>query len=292
MNDKERNNLIKKAIAFSLTAAACIIALCCWLFIGHGSFAWFAKNKQTSANGLSIQSNADDIRFENVITITPSVGGSVYESVHYVLYSDGCYYQVQKSAAGDGFESAGAINGIDYSFLTDKDGNKIPVSLTGLFPGETLTVTVKFRCYGTKRLGYSLSLRNFDDSNGKFVVPADSGNTDGEYSVMGIFRAGLKNVTPESGTADFTAGEHNSKYLATFDTANKTSVTTADPFVIASGTVSPDNGVVTCNFYVTIDLGSAETGNETGYYSLKGTTTNMLSKKRLRIGMLALDVTD
>lgn len=76
MNDKERNNLIKKAIAFSLTAA-CIIALCCWLFIGHGSFAWFAKNKQTSANGLSIQSNADDIRFENVITITPSVGGSV-----------------------------------------------------------------------------------------------------------------------------------------------------------------------------------------------------------------------
>ncbi|MFR6639970.1 MAG: hypothetical protein ACLUSP_00245 [Christensenellales bacterium] len=33
-------------------------------------------------------------------------------------------------------------------------------------------------------------------------------------------------------------------------------------------------------------------GNETGYYSLKGTTTNMLSKKRLRIGMLALDVTD
>ena len=289
MNDKERNNLIKKAIAFSLTAAACIIALCCWLFIGHGSFAWFAKNKLTSANGLSIQSNADDIRFENVITITPSVGGSVYESVHYVLYSDGCYYQVQKSAAGDGLESAGAINGIDYSFSTDKDGNKIPVSLTGLFPGETLTVTVKFRCYGTKRLRYSLSLRNFDDSNGKFVVPAGDGNTDGEYSVMGIFRAGL---TPESGTADFTAGEHNGKYLATFDTANKTSVTTADPFVIASGTVSPDNGVVTCSFYVTIDLGSAETGNETGYYSLKGTTTNMLSKKRLRIGMLALDVTD
>lgn len=289
MNDKERNNLIKKAIAFSLTAAACIIALCCWLFIGHGSFAWFAKNKLTSANGLSIQSNADDIRFENVITITPSVGGSVYESVHYVLYSDGCYYQAQKSAAGDGLESAGAINGIDYSFSTDKDGNKIPVSLTGLFPGETLTVTVKFRCYGTKRLGYSLSLRNFDDSNGKFVVPAGDGNTDEEYSVMGIFRAGL---TPESGTADFTAGEHNGKYLATFDTANKTSVTTADPFVIASGTVSPDNGVVTCSFYVTIDLGSAETGNETGYYSLKGTTTNMLSKKRLRIGMLALDVTD
>ena len=289
MNDKERNNLIKKAIAFSLTAAACIIALCCWLFIGNGSFAWFAKNKLTSANGLSIQSNADDIRFENVITITPSVGGSVYESVHYVLYSDGCYYQVQKSAAGDGLESAGAINGIDYSFSTDKDGNKIPVSLTGLFPGETLTVTVKFRCYGTKRLRYSLSLRNFDDSNGKFVVPAGDGNTDGEYSVMGIFRAGL---TPESGTADFTAGEHNGKYLATFDTANKTSVTTADPFVIASGTVSPDNGVVTCSFYVTIDLGSAETGNETGYYSLKGTTTNMLSKKRLRIGMLALDVTD
>ena len=269
MNDKERNNLIKKAIAFSLTAA-CIIALCCWLFIGHGSFAWFAKNKLTSANGLSIQSNADDIRFENVITITPSVGGSVYESVHYVLYSDGCYYQVHKSAAGDGLESAGAINGIDYSFPTDKDGNKIPVSLTGLFPGETLTVTIKFRCYGTKRLGYSLSLRNFDDSNGKFFVPAGNGNTDGEYSVMGIFRAWLKNVTPESGTTDFTTGEHNGKYLATFDTANKTSVTTADPFVIASGTVSPDNGVVTCNFYVTIDLGSAETGNETGYYSLKG----------------------
>lgn len=292
MNDKERNNLIKKAIAFSLTAAACIIALCCWLFIGHGSFAWFAKNKLTSANGLSIQSNADDIRFENVITITPSVGGSVYEPVHYVLYSDGCYYQVQKSAAGDGLESAGAINEIDYSFPTDKNGNKIPVSLTGLFPGETLTVTVKFRCYGTKRLGCSLSLRNFDDSNGKFVVPAGNGNTDGEYSVMGIFRAGLIKVEPESGTTDFTAGKHNGKYLATFDTANKTSVPTADPFVIASGTVSPDNGVVTCNFYVTIDLGSAETGNETGYYSLKGTTTNMLSKKRLRIGMLALDVTD
>ena len=87
---------------------------------------------------------------------------------------------MQKSAAGDGLESAGAINGIDYSFPTDKDGNKIPVSLTGLFPGETLTVTVKFRCYGTKRLEYSLPLRNFDDSNGKFVVPADSGNTDGE----------------------------------------------------------------------------------------------------------------
>ena len=292
MNDKERNNLIKKAIAFSLTAAACIIALCCWLFIGHGSFAWFAKNKQTSANGLSIQSNADDIRFENVITITPSVGGSVYESVHYVLYSDGCYYQVQKSAAGDGLESAGEIDSVAYSFSSDEDGNKIPVSLTGLFPGETLTVTVKFRCVGSRRLGYSLSLGGFDDSDGKFVIPEGDGNTDGEYSVMGIFKAGLNTVTVESGSASFAKGDHHGEFLASFDTANKTSVVTANPFVIASGTASPENGVITCSFYVSIDLGSASDGNETGYYSLKGTTTNMLSKKRLRIGTLSLDVTE
>jgi len=281
------SGLKSKARCLGVTLALLIAAFLCWLALG-GTLAWFAQNRNTTADGLRVEATDGGLAFCDAIRIQPAVGTATLPPLVYMPHADGGYYEVQPTADGDGLEPAGELEGVAYSFSLDSDGNRIPINLTGLFPGETLTVTVCFRNEGNKDRNFRLALEDFDDTDGQFTIPegttAGEANTPGTYSIMGIFKVETVSVTYADGTAAGTAGAHSGEYLADFNTADGRSDVTEDPFVLAEGTLPAGSGTVSCTFRISIDL--------TGYYTLRGTVTNMLSKKALGIGALRLSATD
>lgn len=276
-----------KARCLGVTLALLIAAFLCWLALG-GTLAWFAHNKTVKAGGLRIEASDGGLAFCGAIRVEPAVGTATLPALVYMLHNDGGYYEVQPTEEGNGLEAAGELDGTAYSFALDSDGNRIPIQLTGLFPGETLTVTVTFRNTQNKARNYRLALEDFDDTDGQFTIPegttAGEVNTPGTYSIMGIFRVETLGVAFSDGSTAGTAGAHSGGYLANFNTADGRSDVTEDPFVLAEGTLPADSDTVSCTFRISVDL--------TGYYTLRGTVTNMLSKKALGIGALRLSAAD
>lgn len=286
--DNSMAPLKSKAKCLGVTLALLIAAFLCWLALG-GTLAWFAHNRNVGAGGLRVEASSGGLEFCDAIRIQPAVGTATLPQLIYMLHTDGGYYEVQPTAEGDGLEAAGELEGTAYSFSLDSDGNRIPINLTGLFPGETLTVTVTFRNRTSEAQNYRLSLEEFDDTEGQFTIPegttaSGEANTPGTYSIMGIFRVETLSVTASDGTDAGTPGAHSGEYLASFNTADGRSDVTEDPFVLAEGSLPADSGTVSCTFRISVDL--------TGYYTLRGTVTNMLSKKALGIGALRLSAAD
>lgn len=284
----KEKKLMRRFASMLAVAVICIVAVTSFFLMKDSSLAWLFENPNVQGNGVRVQTGTEQLRFEPVITVLPSVGDTAYEPVRYIRHADGGYYRVAAAAdaeEGDP-EAAGEYDGVSYVFEKDSQGNRIPIQLTGLFPGETLTVTVGFRCVGEGSMRYQLSLADFDDTDGRFTIAEGNGNTPGEYSILGIFRAELVDVVPESGNDDHTVGQDSGSYFASYDTENGKSVLGSDPFVLAEGTASPENGVITCTFRISVQLGDPDAGTQ--YYALRGTVANQLSKKRFSIGSLRL----
>ncbi len=282
---QERKQLLGQLIITVAVAVLCISVLFAWLLIRDPSLAWFASNKRAETSGMQVGTRNDRLCLEDTITVVPSVGEITYNPLQYLRGSDGVYREITKDASGGGDE-AGTIDGETYYYVLDGDGARVPLRLTGLFPGEELRVTVRFRVTGDAPIAYRLSLSDFDDTNGRFTIADGEGNTPGTYSLLGIFRARLLAMSASGTTPTYTEGTESGQYFATYDTTTGTSVLTADPFTVVTGVASPENGVISCTFGIGIHLGDPDAGTQ--YYALHGTTTNMLSKKQLRIGSLTL----
>lgn len=280
-----RSRLLGQLVMTVTVAVLCLSVLFAWLLLRDPSLAWFASNKRTESSGMQIGAKNERLVFEDTITVVPGVGDITYNPLQYLRGSDGVYREVTKDASGGGGE-AGTIDGETYYYVLDSDGGRVPLRLTGLFPGEELRVTVRFRVTGDAPIAYRLSLSDFDDTNGRFTVGEGEGNTPGTYSLLGIFRARLLSMGATGTAPTYTAGAMSGQYLASYDTAAGTTVPTADPFTVVTGVAAPENGVISCTFGIGVHLGDPDTGTQ--YYALRGTTTNMLSKKQLRIGSLTL----
>lgn len=283
-NNKQKGALLWQAIALAIILVM-IIILCVLWFAPNGTLGWLANNRNADAGGLNISVSGGALEFGDVIKVRPVIAGTEIETIYYVFSKKAnAYFLVQADNNEEGtLERAGKIDGKDYYYSRGDDGKPVPINLTGLFPSETLTITLTFRNTTSKSVGYSLSLSDFDDSDGKFTIEKGEGNTAGTYSVMGIFKVKLDSITSEGGNPVYKAGEHDGEYLAKYDTTNGTYTKTGDPFDIVTGTIAPGDGDVTCTFSISVDL--------TQYSQLSGTVTNLLSKKALSIGALRLSST-
>lgn len=283
-NNKQKGALLWQAIALAIILVM-IIILCVLWFAPNGTLGWLANNRNADAGGLDISVSGGALEFGDVIKVRPVIAGTEIDTIYYVFSKDAnayCLVQADNNEGGT-LTPAGKIDGKDYYYSRDDDGKPVPINLTGLFPSETLIITLTFRNTTSKSAGYSLSLSDFDDIDGKFTIEEGEGNTAGTYSVMGIFKVELNSITSEGGNPVYSAGEHNGKYLAEYDTSKGTYNKTGDPFDIVTGVIAPKDGEVTCTFSISVDL--------TQYSKLSGTVTNLLSKKALSIGALRLSRT-
>lgn len=281
-NNKQKGALLRQAIALAIILVM-IIILCVLWFAPNGTLGWLANNRNADAGGLDISVSGGALEFGDVIKVLPDIAGTKIDTIYYVFSKEAnAYCLVQADNKEGALTPAGKIDGKDYYYSRGDDGKPVPINLTGLFPSEKLTITLTFRNTTSKSVGYSLSLSDFDDSDGKFTIEKGEGNTAGTYSVMGIFKVKLDSITSEGGNPVYKAGEHDGEYLANYDTTNGTYTKTGDPFDIVTGTIAPEDDV-TCTFSISVDL--------TQYSQLSGTVTNLLSKKALSIGALRLSST-
>ncbi len=278
----------KKIIFIRALPLICILAVTAvvvLVWLGRNdALAWFSSNKQVSGSGMQVTVSDDALEFTGPIKVQASIGDTETEAVRYYWpHKNGAYYEVTDTNTGN-LETAGEIDGKTYYYEVDKDGSFIPIDLTGLFPNETITMTVSFHNRTKAPVNYQLTLQDFDDSNGTFKIEentsADSKYDAGTYSIMGIFKVTMDDITAGYGKA----GANSGSYLADFNTMEGKSDVTAVPFVIADGTLPANSDTVTCTFTIQIDL--------TEYYKLNGIMANMLSKKSLKIGSLKLYVVD
>ena len=242
------------------------------LWLGKsGMLAWFASNKNVKSGGMTLDVSDKAPRLDPIISVVPSVGEKRFETIYYMADKNGNYYRASTDDTGG--EPAGEIAGIGYYFMKNSAGNYIPISLTGLFPGEKLEITLSFTNETSSPLKYRLALENFNDDDGKFTISGDGSDdtTSGTYSIMGIFFVRTESV---GGVA--TGGE--GKFLSRYDTENGRSEN-LESLEIASGEIGAGENVE-CVFSVSIDLSQ--------YRSLKGVHENLLSKKRFTIGALRL----
>ena len=283
-NKKQKGALLWQAIALAVIFVM-IIILCVLWFAPNGTLGWLASNRNADAGGLDISVSGGALEFGDVIKVRPVIADTEIDTIYYVFSEEAnAYCLVQAENNEDGtLVFAGKIDDTDYYYSLGDDGKPVPINLTGLFPRETLIITLTFRNTTSKSSGYSLSLSDFDDSDGRFTIGEGDGNTSGTYSVMGIFKVELNSITAEGGSPVYSFGEHSGKYLAKYNTSAGTSRTTADPFNIVTGVIAPEDGEVTCTFSISVDL--------TQYNALSGTVTNLLSKKALSIGALRLSRT-
>ena len=173
----KEKKLMRSFVSLAAVAVLCSAALVSFFLLRDSSLAWFFENTRAQGDGIRVETGTDQLRFEPVITVLPSVGDTVYDPIRYFRHTDGGYYRAVAVAEGEteGLKSAGVYEGVSYVFSEDADGALIPIQLTGLFPGETLTVTVGFRCIGTDAMRYRMSLADFDDTDGHFIpwfIPA------------------------------------------------------------------------------------------------------------------------
>lgn len=270
---EEHKNSMKtltfRAIVLAVIFLVMVAIVLCWL--GRDTvFAWFASNKNVKSDGMTVACSDGSLELDPLIKIVPSVGSRAFETLYYMADDNGGYYRVTADNLDENSEVAGEVDGTTYYFVKS-NGNYVPIDLTGLFPGEKLTITLSFTNTTSEALSYKLALEDFSDKDGLFEILEGNGYTAGTYSIMGVFFAKLESINgiEQSATGSF---------LSYYDTDNRKSIN-LERFEIASGNIGAGE-TVTCEFSISVDL--------TQYKTLSGVYANLLSKKRFTVGSLRL----
>lgn len=212
--------------------------------------AWFAKNNQTTANGITLTAKNQYMRFDDAFTSKAIMNGVTVAEGNYKRHTDGKYYQVGK----------------DGQFV-EVDGKKSPLFYDSLYPGEDIELTFRITC-SEDQIGenFKIYLRGLDTSDTFLTRPTDSTPSQ-KYSVLGVYKA----YSAVGNNAEKEIG-----YIVDYAKGDKEAPQTFD---LASGTWNKaemdENGFITVKIRFRIDL--------TNYNKLSGTYSNLLSEKSAHI---------
>ncbi|HPG91833.1 MAG TPA: hypothetical protein PK675_00305 [Clostridia bacterium] len=97
-------------------------------------FAWYAGNKDVSANSFELSTDSSNVRLTDTFTITRMT----YDDIPYYTYTykkdtDGIFYEYDTAT---------------QAFVLDDGGNKKGVHIGGLLPNEYLVFEITFERYG------------------------------------------------------------------------------------------------------------------------------------------------
>jgi hypothetical protein len=225
------------------------------------SFAWFSENKQAKATGMTISATDERVEFGPSVTIKRFIGDHVIEELEFRVPDD------------DPHSSQYYLwDSVSNAFVLE-NGERIPITIAGLLPGETVDLTFSYICTDSLE-GRSLAIY-FDRIIADTFNEMDGAST--SHSVLGVYKisenqddAGFSTpewvVTSVSGTEDTTPTR--------VDIIDSTTWSTAD---VAAGIYK------TVTVRLEFDLEQ---------YTKLLTATNQLSEKGFSIGALRIEVLD
>lgn len=220
------------------------------------TLAWFSTNRSVSATGMHITVADKRITLDDTIVVTRTLSTNVTTKTYRCIGEDSYYYLYE-----------------DNDFALDEQGNRIPLLIPNLLPGEFVDVTFAYTCTDSL-IGTSISAYLSDISSDTF---AEIDHPDVLHSVLGVYKFSVKhgaNYSDGVWVVNYSSGiaEPTPKTLPVFtDVAwNKVSDT-------------PENNYVYVTFRFKFDLSQ--------YDTLK-TATNLLSEKKFSIGELRIEVTE
>lgn len=241
----------KKAVRSAISGLLLLVSITVMLVaVLPKTKAWFAKNDQTTANGITLTAKNQYMRFDDTFTARAIMNGVTVAEDNYKRHTDGKYYQV----------------GEDGQFV-EVNGKKSPLFYDSLYPGEDIELTFRITC-SEDQIGknFKIYLRGLDTSDTFFTRATDSTPSQ-EYSVLGVYKA-----YSTVGSND----EQSIGYIVDYSKDEKDAPQTFD---LASGAWNKadmdKNGFITVKIRFRIDL--------TNYNYLSGTYSNLLSEKSAHI---------
>ena len=217
--------------------------------------AWFAKNDNVTAGGMSLSAKEDYLRFDDTFTAKAVMGGVTVSQGTFKRADDGKYY----------------LHDGNQFLLTD--GKKQSLFYDSLFPGEYIEFTMRFTCAEERiNSGYKLYFQGLNKSD-TFTTKTTDDSVGKTYSILGVYRLAV--VSSVGGTET----EIDKGFLDSYadDVTN-------DTFAITEGMLNKSDmdaeGYITLKFRLYIDLEQ--------YNTLQGTYSNLLSEKNAVIDNIVL----
>lgn len=279
--DENRKKLVKQSAYMIVFLLLLCFAVVVYLMT---SFAWFAKNRNVSAEGMKLRAAGnvdfgDEVIVDRYYTNSYYTAGKISETLIFRHVPEDDAYYLWDTDAGD--------------FSVDENGDRIPFTLTQLIPGERINFSFTISRSASQAAGYRLSFAELDADT--FTV--ESGVDAGTYSIMGIchmsVRTGDRVIGP---SGDYTdkgflldyAGALPDGYGTYDETVYDEELgadvnvthSTLTGFTLLEGAWG-DSDSINVTVQLWVDL--------TNYNQLHGTTSNLLSEKILRIGYLQVE---
>ena len=225
------------------------------------TLAWFSYNKHTNAKGMTVSANDGRVEFGPSVTVKRFIGDYVIEELEFRAPADephSSHYYLWDSA-GD-------------AFVLD-NGDRIPITISGLLPGETVDLTFSYICTDSLE-GSSLAIY-FDRIIADTFVEMDDAST--SHSVLGVYK-----ISADLGGAGFSTPEWVVTSVSGTEDSSPTRVDIIDNTTWSKADV--EAGVYkTVTVRLDFDLEQ---------YTNLLTATNQLSEKVFSIGAIRIEVLD
>lgn len=225
------------------------------------AFAWFSENSRVNAKGMTISANDERVEFGQSVTLKRFIDDYVIEELEFRVPDDDPHstqYYLWDSEGG--------------AFVLE-NGERIPITIAGLLPGETVDLTFSYICSDSLE-GRTLAIC-FDNIVADTFVEMDGAST--SHSVLGVYK-----ISADQGGAGFSTPE----WVVTSATGiEDTTPTRVD--IIDNATWSSADVVAGTYKTVTVRLDF-----DLEQYTNLLTATNQLSEKGFSIGAIRIEVLD
>lgn len=223
------------------------------------TFAWFSENMRTNATGMTISATDERVEFGPSITVKRFIDDYVIEELEFRVSDD------------DPHSSQYYLwDNVGSTFVVE-NGERVPITIAGLLPGETVDLTFSYICTDSLE-GRSLAIY-FDRIVADTFSEMDSAST--SHSVLGVYK-----ISADQGGTGFSTPEW---VVTSVSGTEDTSPSRVD--IIDNTTWSAADVAAGVHKTVTVRLDF----NLEQYTKLL-TATNQLSEKVFSIGAIRIEV--
>ena len=249
---------VKSHIYPSLISSFVTLIITGALLISIG-FAWFSDNEHVNTKGMTISATDGRVEFGPSVTIKRFIDDYAIEELEFRVSDDDPYssqYYLWDSVGG--------------AFVLE-NGERVPIMITGLLPGETVDLTFSYICTDSLE-GKSLAIY-FDHITADMFTEMDSAST--SHSVLGVYK-----ISADQGGTGFSTP----KWVVTSVSGTEDTNPTRVDIIESTAWSAAD---VAAGVYKTVTV---RLEFDLEQYTKLLTATNQLSEKGFSVGALRIEV--